>query len=471
MSHSDDSECDNDIIVSTECGWHKMREPKLDSWIGPVGDFGRNIGTSNASEHTSTKNVIQAMVNECTQILDAFDELSEFIEDQKKSPDFAKYSDPNKGVSDLMDAIFDIDQSLHHQPAQNKMPLYHTGMKSRTDNGVIEQKMWEDYTKHRSDIEIGINANYNNMTGFIQNLEPVDGWDHEVYHQHQFSLDDTDGDILSNVKWGWTDGDKKREYTNTQQDFEQEAIKRLVRKTCIEKNVQNVDGKFGNIKYSVEKGHTNQVITILDCSSTQVHIVDWIYIDTRVPDGVYEELKRIEYHLMMADVERKMKATYLDTFSESLKTSPSMFEHPGRRAFEIQLFDKLDNFGIILMLVDGLKPNVKPIFKPEWIISDDDLDNFSASFSTSSSRSHNHCRNRYDMGLRPHALEWNGKKIASKYHNSQYPSQQQIPKKKDNRQRNFVITQPNASTRNNYNNRNKVTFNNQNMYKPKRTKK
>ena len=105
----------------------------------------------------------------------------------------------------------------------------------------------------------------------------------------------------------------------------------------------------------------------------------------------------------------------------------------------------------------------KPRF-PEFLIDDDD-------FSNIGGRLHNHCRNRFDPGLRPNALEWNGKKIVSKYHNGQYPSQQSQPKKKNNKHGKFVITQPSASTRNNYNNRNKVVFNNQNVHKPKRTKK
>ncbi len=65
----------------------------------------------------------------------------------------------------------------------------------------------------------------------------------------------------------------------------------------------------------------------------------------------------------------------------------------------------------------------------------------------------------------PNAIEWNGEKMKSKYHTGQYPS------KKRQQLRNFVISQPRQSTRNNYNNRNKVTFNNHNMYKTKRTKK
>lgn len=88
-------------------------------------------------------------------------------------------------------------------------------------------------------------------------------------------------------------------------------------------------------------------------------------------------------------------------------------------------------------------------------------------------RRHNHSRNRYDLELHPNALEWNGQKRTSKYHDSKYPSQKSLAttKKTKNRLRNFAITQPSQSTRNNYNNRNKVTFNNQNMHKPKRTKK
>lgn len=102
---------------------------------------------------------------------------------------------------------------------------------------------------------------------------------------------------------------------------------------------------------------------------------------------------------------------------------------------------------------------------PRMLIMDSDIDNFS-----DDRRCHNHSRNRYDLELHPNVLEWNGQKRTSKYHDSKYPSQKSLATK-NNRIRNFAITQPSQSTRNNYNNRNKVTFNNQNMHKPKRTKK
>jgi len=319
---------------------------------------------------------------------------------------------------------------------------YSGGDDERDDNGVSEHKKWDDEKKHsfearRESMEKARHSIERLMMKllFHPNTKPMSDFDDaiefmknpetsDVVSEPSFSRSDRlfeTGSYLPDtnplyedeghkVTWGWTESDKEK---RTPDQF-----------VC------------------VEKGHTNQVISVVD---NRARIIAFkLYADIKPDEEDYERFKKFRDDLIVKNMSEKQlrpsAAFLMPRFSFK-----SSFQHATATDLDPHIGHEID--ALLVACRNHHHHNDG---------GDDDV----------SHRHHNHSRNRYDLHLHPDAQEWNGRKIRGKYHNGQYPTQ-----KTNNRTRNFTINQPNQSTRSNYNNRNKITFNNHNMYKPKMTKK